>query len=361
MHTWVHVPATHPCCAALLYRSKYLGVFDFVFGNTGEAGLLQEAHSLQQERGCLVRCTTTYVICRTCLALAIIPRKTRGQQHGAAQSADAGDRGQLYCRCTSYCVRDGVGVAACGPAGFTEGRIKHVPSNHDLLRNMSAAVGARVRVRSLSSNSLSTLSHVRTRSPSVGDLQSVLESPAAAQMRAPTAAAAAAATAPATATATASMATAAIAATDAAAALGGQAAQSVLLQAAGQAAAGQEQPEGPGDDGVPPAGDAAAAAAGDAAATAAATAAAVAAEALAATAVQPGEAAVAIVSSSVDVQLAPSPGPTVTAETSGVSGVMVMPVGGDDSRSCSSGSRGSSFSEVEAAASSEASPDAVML
>lgn len=259
-------------------------------------------------------------------------------------------------------LSDGVGVAAGGPAGFTEGKIKHVPSNQDLLRNMSAAVGARVRVRSLSYNSLSTLSHVRTRSPSVGDLQSVLESPAAAQMRAPTSAAAASATAAAT--------TTAIAATDAVAALGGQTVQSVVLQAAGQVAAaagqvaaaagsaGQEQPEGSTwqagasvDDVVPLAGDAAAA-----------TAAAVAAEALAATAVQPGEAAATIVSSSVEVQLAPSPGPTVTAETSGVSGVLVgMPVGGDDSRSGSSGSRGSSFSEVEAAASSEASPDAIML
>lgn len=102
MHTWVHL-LSHPCCAALLYRSKYLGVFDFVFGNTGEAGFMQEAHSLQQESECLVgSCTTTYIICRACIALGIAPHKTSGQEQEAVQSVDIGDPGQLYCRCASY-------------------------------------------------------------------------------------------------------------------------------------------------------------------------------------------------------------------------------------------------------------------
>lgn len=69
------------------------------------------------------------------------------------------------------------------PPGFTEGRIKHVPSNQDLLKHMSAAVSGRMRGRSQSTNSLSTMARVRTRSPSLGDLHSVLESPAAHQLR----------------------------------------------------------------------------------------------------------------------------------------------------------------------------------
>jgi hypothetical protein len=38
-----------------------------------------------------------------------------------------------------------------------EGSIKHVPSNQDLLRNVSFAVSSRIRARSLSHNSLSAL------------------------------------------------------------------------------------------------------------------------------------------------------------------------------------------------------------
>lgn len=220
------------------------------------------------------------------------------------------------------------------PPGFTEGKIKHVPSNQDLLRNMSAAVGVRVRyARSQSTNSLSTLPHLRTRNTSLGDLQSVLESPAAPQLRPQLQAAVGAS------------------------------------QAAGAAVAGAEQqhhqqhaPAVVQQAAVAMAVEAAAAAAGEAAAAAGGL--------LGSTAASPGAAAEpGAAAGEVDLALevplastsaASSPGQeaaaiSITAESSAV----VVPAGGVSAGS--SGSSGSSFSEVEAAASSDAGHELVSM
>lgn len=229
---------------------------------------------------------------------------------------------------------------SCHFAGFTEGRIKHVPSNQDLLKHMSAAVGVRVRyVRSASTNSLSSLAHVKTRNPSLGDLTSVLESPAAHQVRPQPSAAAAVAATP-----------------QAAGAGAGFAEQQQWLP---ELPSGQQQAAA--DVGCA-AGESAVLAAG---AAAAATAEGVLGGAAATQQPEPGEAGATVTAVERDLALeVPSQLPgqqetaaiSITAESSAV----VVPAGGG-SGGGSSGSAGSSFSEVEAAASSEAGHDLVSM
>jgi hypothetical protein len=213
-----------------------------------------------------------------------------------------------------------------------------VPSNQDLLKHMSAAVGVRVRyVRSASTNSLSSLAHVRTRNPSLGDLTSVLESPAAHQVRPQPSAAAAVA-----------------AAQQAAGAGAGFAEQQHWLP---ELPSGQQQAAA--DVGCA-AGESAVLAAG---AAAAATAEGVLGGAAATQQPEPGEAGATVTAVERDLALeVPSQllgqqetaAISITAESSAV----VVPAGGGGG---SSGSAGSSFSEVEAAASSEAGHDLVSM
>jgi hypothetical protein len=213
-----------------------------------------------------------------------------------------------------------------------------VPSNQDLLKHMSAAVGVRVRyVRSASTNSLSSLAHVRTRNPSLGDLTSVLESPAAHQVRPQPSAAAAVA-----------------AAQQAAGAGAGFAEQQHWLP---ELPSGQQQAAA--DVGCA-AGESAVLAAG---AASAATAEGVLGGAAATQQPEPGEAGATVTAVERDLALeVPSQllgqqetaAISITAESSAV----VVPAGGGGG---SSGSAGSSFSEVEAAASSEAGHDLVSM
>jgi hypothetical protein len=217
-----------------------------------------------------------------------------------------------------------------------------VPSNQDLLKHMSAAVSGRMRGRSQSTNSLSTMARVRTRSPSVGELHSVLESPSAPQLR--------------------HSQSAALQATHAAAEPDQQQDHAAVSPAEQQQ---QQQQLGP----LLAAVEQAAAAGSESPALAVASAAAAAAlAAVQEQSQQPGggvvAAAAAAVSSGLVVDVPSTSSSPVqvctavcmTAESSAV----VVPAGGECGNT-SSGSPGSSFSEVEAAASSDAGHEALSM